>query len=85
VLSEQQLEAATDSGRFGHGLEYVRYVHGLRIEGKVARATIQARRVYQVRLTWAAGRVDGECTCPDRGGGFFCKHLVAVGLAAIDE
>ena len=85
MLTAQQLEAATDSGRFSHGLEYVRYVHGLRIEGQVASATIQARRVYQVRLTWAAGRLDGECTCPDWANGFFCKHLVAVGLAAIDE
>jgi hypothetical protein len=85
VLTQQQLEAVTDSRRFSHGLEYVRYVHGLRIEGQTATAAIQARRVYQVRLTWAAGRLDGDCTCPDWGGGSFCKHLVAVGLAAIDE
>jgi hypothetical protein len=85
VLTEQQLEAATDSRRFSHGLEYVRYVHGLRIEGQAATATIQARRIYQVRLTWETGRFDGECTCPDWREGYFCKHLVAVGLATIEE
>jgi uncharacterized Zn finger protein len=84
VLSERDLEAATDPRRFDHGLEYVRYVHGLRIQGHTARATIQARRVYQVELTWAKDGVVGWCSCPDSAAGYFCKHAVAVGRAAID-
>lgn len=66
-------------------MDYVRYVHGLRVEQNTAQATIQARRVYQTALAWTGHSVEGDCSCPDAANGFFCKHQVAVGLAVLDE
>ncbi len=85
VLTERQLAAATDPRRFDHGTDYVRYVHGLRVEQNTAQATIQARRVYQTALAWTDHSVEGDCSCPDAANGFFCKHQVAVGLAVLEE
>ena len=70
---------------FQRGEDYVRYVVGLRVVGSRAHATIQAKNVYQVELDWARKDIRCSCTCPFFDQGFFCKHLVAVGLAAIDE
>ena len=85
VLTERQLAAATDPRRFDHGMDYVRYVHGLRVEQDTAQATIQARRVYQTALAWTGHSVEGDCSCPDAANGFFCKHQVAVGLAVLED
>ena len=62
----------------------MKYVVGLRVTGKRAHASIQAKRVYQCELDWAQKDIRCLCTCPFFDQGFFCKHLVAVGLAAID-
>jgi hypothetical protein len=69
---------------FARGEDYVRYVHGLVVSESSARASIQAKRVYQVELSWGGG-VKGSCTCPHYADGNFCKHLVAVGLAVLGE
>lgn len=70
---------------FARGEDYVRYVHGLRITGATAQASVQAKRVYTVELDWSGNGLKGWCSCPHHDEGFFCKHLVAVGLAAIDS
>jgi uncharacterized Zn finger protein len=57
----------------------------MRVAGTTATATIQARNVYLVELHWPDGTIDGSCTCPHFADGFFCKHLVALGLCVIDE
>ena len=77
------LEEAGDLS-FERGQDYVKYVVGLRVTGKRAHASIQAKRVYQCELDWAQKDLRCLCTCPFFDQGFFCKHLVAVGLAAID-
>ena len=69
---------------YARGEDYVRYVRGLRTTDFKAYASIQAKNVYHVELDWSAPLPDGSCTCRHHGGGNFCKHLVAVGLAAID-
>ena len=84
-LTEDRLLRAAGETIFARGEEYVRYVHGLRVVEDRASATIQAQRVYRVELDWSRTSVDGECTCPHWADGNFCKHLVAVGLAALDE
>ncbi len=85
ALTEDRLRRVAGETVFGRGEDYVRHVHGLRVEGTHARATIQAQRVYRVDLDWSGTSVDGECTCPHWADGNFCKHLVAVGLAALDR
>lgn len=83
-LSETTLLNAAGDVIFARGEDYVRYVHGLRITEAKAYASIQAKRVYTVELDWSGRLLDGSCTCPHYADGNFCKHLVAVGLAAID-
>ncbi len=84
LLTEDVLLARAGERVFARGEDYVRYVRGLHVSGTRARAGIQARRVYQVELEWSEDLI-GSCTCPHYAGGAFCKHLVAVGLAALDE
>lgn len=83
-LTARQLFAEAGDLVFARGEDYVRYVRGLRVTGERAVASIQAKNVYAVELDWSRRRVDGSCTCPHHADGNFCKHLVAVGLAAID-
>lgn len=84
-LSETSLLNVAGDVIFTRGEDYVRYVRGLRITNSKAYASIQAKRVYQVELDWSGRLPDGVCTCPHNADGNFCKHLVAVGLAAIDS
>ncbi len=70
---------------FERGQGYVQYVHGLRVEGSHAYATIQARRVYAVELDWSRRDLTSHCTCPHFDKGAFCKHLVALGLAVMES
>ena len=83
-LTERLLLEEAGDLSFERGQDYVKYVVGLRVTGKRAHASIQAKRVYQVELDWAQKDIRCLCTCPFFDQGFFCKHLVAVGLAAID-
>jgi uncharacterized Zn finger protein len=82
-LSADRLRRAAGDVIFERGEDYVRYVRGLQGEGGWARASVQAKRVYDVELVWTGGEIGGECTCPRWAGGNFCKHLVAVGLAVL--
>ena len=84
VFTEAALLDAAGPVVFERGLGYVRYIRGLQVQAGQATASIQAKRVYSVRLTWAMRSLDGECSCPHNFEGYFCKHLVAVGLAVLD-
>ncbi len=84
-LSEATLLQAAGDVVYARGEDYVRYVRGLRTTEFKAYASIQAKRVYTVELDWSGQLPDGSCTCPHNADGNFCKHLVAVGLAAIDS
>jgi uncharacterized Zn finger protein len=83
-LTERLLLGEAGDLSFERGQDYVKYVVGLRVTGKRAHASIQAKRVYQCELDWAQKDIRCLCTCRFFDQGFFCKHLVAVGLAAID-
>lgn len=85
MFDEDRLEVVAGQAVFGRGVEYTRYVRGMRVVGTTATATIQARNVYQVELNWPDQAIDGSCTCPHFADGFFCKHLVALGLCVIDD
>lgn len=83
-LSETTLLDMAGERVYAQGEDYVRYVRGLRMTGVKAYASVQAKQVYTVELDWSGSRLDGYCTCRHQADGNFCKHLVAVGLAAID-
>jgi uncharacterized Zn finger protein len=88
-LTETTLRKTAGATSFARGEDYVRYVHGLRIADGTATGSIQAKRVYLVDLDWSllgnGGPLEGRCTCPHHAKGNFCKHLVALGLAVMDE
>jgi uncharacterized Zn finger protein len=59
-------------------------------EGAVRRLNAGADRIdahvdgattYRVILFEGSGKLKYDCSCPRAGGGYFCKHCVAVGLA----
>jgi uncharacterized Zn finger protein len=83
-LTERLLLEEAGDLSFERGQDYVKYVVGLRVTGMRAHASIQAKRVYRVELDWEQKDIRCLCSCPFFDQGFFCKHLVAVGLAAID-
>ena len=83
MFSEKDLLDAAGPTIFGRGVDYVRYVRGLQLRDEQAVASIQAKRVYTVRLAWFGHALDGECSCPHNSDGNFCKHMVAVGLAVL--
>jgi hypothetical protein len=83
-LESDVADAAGDRS-FARGVDYVRYVRGLRIEEGRARASIQAKNVYTVELEWLNLALSGRCSCPHNLDGNFCKHLVAVALATLDK
>ncbi|MBX9918631.1 MAG: hypothetical protein K2Y33_02190, partial [Mycolicibacterium frederiksbergense] len=84
-LSEEALLTVAGDTVFARGEDYVQYVRGLRTTATKASASIQAKRVYTVELDWSGPGLQGRCTCAHHDEGYFCKHLVAVGLAAIDS
>src|SRR6478609_4066014 len=84
-LTEGELRHRAGSTSFVRGEDYVRYVHGLRVGDGKASASIQARNVYLVDLEWSATGISGHCTCPHHAQGYFCKHLVALGLAVLGQ
>lgn len=71
---------------FARGQAYYKdgLVEIVRLEPGRVLARVSGTEDYRSELTGRAANIDGECSCrafEDRG---FCKHLVAVGLAAND-
>jgi len=51
----------------------------------VVSATVRGTQLYETLLAFRDGEVDGQCSCPLGEDGQFCKHLVATGLAWIEQ
>lgn len=78
VLSEKALRAAAGDDLYERGEGHVEAVcvHSLAVGGEA---------LCDVHLFWHDDVITGVCTCPrfsDRG---FCEHMVAVGLAVLDD
>lgn len=70
---------------YERGEQYVDAVSDLRHLPDGAAASVHGSEPYQVRLTWSATGLTGECSCPyAQEEGEFCKHCVALGLVLID-
>ena len=85
ILSEKALRAAAGDDLYERGEGHVEAVcvHSLAVGG--ATATVGGEAPCDVHLFWHDDVVAGVCTCPrfsDRG---FCEHMVAVGLAVLDD
>ena len=57
-------------------------VKRLTVGGDEISANVRGARTYRVRLWLEDGAPQHSCTCPVAADGRFCKHCVAVGLAA---
>lgn len=84
ALSEIALLKAAGDLSYARGEDYVHDVRGLAVTATSAQASVQGTQVYRVELDFAGRQPVGSCTCPHAADGYFCKHLVAVGLAVID-
>ena len=85
ILSEKALRAAAGDDLYERGEGHVEAVcvHSLAVGG--ATATVGGEALCDVHLFWHDDVITGVCTCPrfsDRG---FCEHMVAVGLAVLDD
>ena len=85
ILSEKALRAAAGDDLYERGEGHVEAVcvHSLAVGG--ATATVGGEALCDVHLFWHDDVITGVCTCSrfsDRG---FCEHMVAVGLAVLDD
>ncbi|MDO5495936.1 MAG: SWIM zinc finger family protein, partial [bacterium] len=78
-----RLELLAGTTVYDRGRAYLPRVKGLALTATHATARIRGTVTYRVSLTWHARTPDGDCTCPHFASGFFCKHLVALGLAVL--
>lgn len=84
IFDEGSLRRAAGSAAFERGQDSAGAVNGLRIANGTIRATVPGAETYCVELVAGpAAEVTGNCSCPYGAEGNFCKHCVAVGLAAL--
>lgn len=87
LITRPTLENLGGDRSFQRGLTYFRegaverlIVHGDRISARVV-----GTEIYTVRLWPDRGGLRWNCSCPMGDDGAFCKHLVATGLAWLDN
>jgi uncharacterized Zn finger protein len=78
------LRALAGERSFERGVAFTARVKRLSVSDREAVATVRGTRTYRVRLWLEDGMPMFSCTCPVGADGLFCKHCVAVGLAASD-
>lgn len=83
LLTPDSLREMADNRSFGRGRDYFveGLVRSLQVRDGVLTAKVHGTRPYRVKLWEDDGELDYECNCPVGGGGAFCKHCVAAGLA----
>ncbi|MET3986476.1 SWIM zinc finger family protein [Streptomyces sp. PvR034] len=85
-LTEAKLRAVAGERSFERGLGYVGAVSGIEVGDGWIRASVRGTERYEVELLpGGRGRPAGTCDCPYGQDGNFCKHLVALGLAVMDQ
>jgi uncharacterized Zn finger protein len=84
AFSLEALRAYAWGRSFERGTAYAAdgRVKRLTVTDREASATVRGSRAYRVRLWIEDGQPAFSCTCPVADDGLFCKHCVAVGLAA---
>lgn len=87
VVTDSSLRSAAGSRSYSRGEVYFRNgaVHHLYCDGEQLTGDVHGMHVYRARITNDDGSLDGECSCPLGRDGFFCKHLVALGLSYLDR
>ena len=83
AFTENDLRNAAGPMGFERGLGYRDCVEELDIGPDEVNAIVVGSFEYDVTLYRDRGALTGECSCPWGQEGNFCKHCVAVGLAAL--
>ena len=83
LFGEADLQRVAGERSFGRGQAYLDAVGDLEIGVGQVTATVYGSDAYEVVLDLGNDGVTGECSCPHGREGFFCKHLVAVGLTVL--
>lgn len=83
AFTEDELLRTAGPKSFERGLGYVESVEELEVTGAEVNAVVTGSFEYDVTLWRAREALVGECSCPWSQEGNFCKHCVAVGLAAL--
>ena len=85
ILSEKALRAAAGDDLYERGEGHVEAVcvHSLAVGG--ATATVGGEALCDVHLFWHDDVITGVCTCSRFSDCGFCEHMVAVGLAVLDD
>jgi uncharacterized Zn finger protein len=83
VFTEDELLKAAGPRSFERGLDYVEAVEELEFEGAEINAIVTGTYEYDVTIWRERAKLEAQCSCPWSQEGNFCKHCVAVGLAAL--
>lgn len=83
-FDEADLRRQAGNTLYVRGLGYLNEVVDLCWSPSAVTATVCGSNEYQVRLSNSRGWLSGNCSCPWGQKGNFCKHCVAVGLAALN-
>ena len=86
-LTRAMLLDAAGRVYFARGEEYfdLGYVQAVRERDGIIRATVHGTQPYKTAVMLGSREVDGKCSCPLGQDHEFCKHLVATGLAYIEN
>ncbi len=86
ILDVRRLQRLGGERSFERGRDYFRNrrVSALVERDGVITAEVRGTHHYKVKLRIDGGRLGHSCTCPMGGGGVFCKHCVAAGLAWLE-
>ena len=86
MISLLELKSLATTRSLARGEAYFKdgRVHGLTAHEGTCTATVRGQDDYFVTLRSTEHEIDYSCDCPIGLEGEFCKHLVAVGLAALN-
>lgn len=87
VITLFELKSLATTRSFGRGEAYFKEgrVHGLAAHEGTCTAIVRGQDDYSVTLRSTEHEIDYSCDCPIGLEGDFCKHLVAVGLASLNN
>ena len=87
LLTEQNLRQFAGSSIYSRGVAYFRAdrVDVRYSDQQEAECIVRGTSFYKVSLWLHQGQDLGAmCTCPHASNGWFCKHMVAAGLAVVE-
>jgi uncharacterized Zn finger protein len=79
-FTKTDIRALAGEKSFERGIEYIRAVTDLELDGDVLYAVVHGTERYEVELNVGPQGLSGTCDCPWGQEGNFCKHCVAVAL-----